>query len=54
MEELTKNEIKSLRERFIIDFCKSKGWNGDELTTGQMMIIVNQPDYKNPKRKTRK
>jgi len=46
----TKNKnISTLRERFIIDFCKKKGWNHNELTTGQMLIISNNTDYKNPK-----
>lgn len=50
-QELTKEEIKVLKERFLIDFCKSKGWNPSELTTGQMLILINQQGYKNPKRK---
>jgi hypothetical protein len=44
-----KENIKLLREKFLITFCKNKGWNSEELTTGQMLIIVNQPEYKNPK-----
>lgn len=52
MADLTKEEINTLKEKFVRDFCKKKGWNKEELTTGQMMIIVKQDDYKNPKRKT--
>jgi hypothetical protein len=48
MRAPNKSEIKILRERFIIDFCKKRGWNHNELTTGQMMIIINQQDYKSP------
>jgi hypothetical protein len=44
-----KENIKLLRERFLVKFCKQKGWNSNELTTGQMLIIVNQSEYKNPK-----
>jgi hypothetical protein len=43
-----KENIKLLRERFLVKFCKQKGWNSNELTTGQMLIIVNQSEYKNP------
>ena len=44
------NKGKSiLRERFIIGFCKKNGWNYNELTTGQMLIIPNKPEYKTPK-----
>ena len=26
--------------------CKERGWNINELTTGQMLFIVNHPDVK--------
>jgi hypothetical protein len=42
-----KENKKILRERSLIKFCKQKGWNSNELTTGQMLIIVNEPGYKN-------
>lgn len=48
-KKLTKSEINALREKFVVKYCKEKRWNYDELTTGQMLIIVNQPGYKNPK-----
>lgn len=44
-----RNRISNLREKFLISYCKEKGWNHNELTTGQMLIIVNKPEYKNPK-----
>ncbi len=50
-QKLNKGELSILKERFIIDFCKQKGWNYNELTTGQMLIIANKPEYKNPKLK---
>jgi hypothetical protein len=43
------NNLKILRELFILKFCKKRGWNPDDLTTGQMLIIVNDPQYKKPK-----
>jgi hypothetical protein len=49
MKKIKNKNISTLRERFIIDFCKRKGWNHNELTTGQMLIISNNTDYKNPK-----
>lgn len=52
MKKLTKNEIKILRERFLVKFCKEKKWNPNELTTGQMLIITKQSDYVNPKKES--
>lgn len=51
MADLTINEKKLLREKFVVDFCKKMRWNHSELTTGQMMIVINQEGYKNPKSK---
>jgi hypothetical protein len=34
------------KERFIKDFCKKKGWNVNKLTSKQLIIITNHPDYK--------
>lgn len=36
------------KENFIRKFCKKKGWNPNELTTNQMLVIVNQKEYKEP------
>lgn len=35
-----------LKEKFISNFCKERGWNPKELTTGQMLFIISQPEYK--------
>lgn len=48
-KKANKGKISILKEKFIIDFCKKNGWNYNELTTGQMLIIANKPEYKNPK-----
>ena len=45
---LTKEEINLLREKFVIDYAKKKGWDSDKLSTTQMMEIVEQKQYKNP------
>jgi hypothetical protein len=43
------NKKLILREKFIKKLCREKGWNPENLTTGQRMIIVNKEEYKNPK-----
>lgn len=43
--ELTIREKAVKREKFILAFCKERGWNYNELTTGQMLILVRQTDY---------
>lgn len=41
------NNIEKIeREKFIRSFCKEKGWNPNELTTNQMLIISSQSKYK--------
>lgn len=42
---ITKGEKNLQREKFIIQFCKARGWNYNELTTGQMLILVKQKGY---------
>jgi len=37
-----------LREKFIIDYSKKKGWNHKELSTTQMLEIATNKEYKNP------
>jgi hypothetical protein len=46
------NEIKLLRERFIKKFCKQKGWNSNELTVNQMLIITKNQEYLKPKKES--
>lgn len=54
MENLSKNtqlsneEITLLREKFINEYSKIKGWNPKELSTNQMLEIVNTKGYKSP------
>ena len=39
--------VKSLvKERIMTKLCKERGWNINELTTGQMLFILNQPEVK--------
>jgi hypothetical protein len=37
------------REKVLTQLCKERGWNINELTTGQLLFIVNHPDVKNLK-----
>ena len=42
--------VKSLvKERIMTKLCKERAWNINELTTGQMLFILNQPEVKNSK-----
>lgn len=45
---LTKEEISLLREKFISEYSKKKGWNPKELSTSQMLEIATQKEYKTP------
>lgn len=40
-----REEIKVLREVFIIKYCKKRGWSHNELTPNQMMEIINDNEY---------
>lgn len=42
--------VKSLvKERIMNKLCKERGWNINELTVGQMLFILNQPEVKSSK-----
>jgi hypothetical protein len=45
---LTKEDLKLLRERFITDYSKKKGWDKTNLSPNQLLEIVEQKEYKNP------
>lgn len=45
---LTNEEKLLLREKFIAEYSKTKGWNPKELTSTQMLEIATQNEYKNP------
>lgn len=46
MNNLDKHIKSQKKEKFIIEFCKKRGWNPNELTTGQMLFITNSPEFK--------
>ena len=43
---LSEQDIILLRERFISEYSKKKGWNPKELSTTQMMEILSDKGYK--------
>ncbi len=45
----TKKNIVLKKEKIMTELCKERGWNINELTTGQLLFIVNHPDVKNIK-----
>ena len=45
---LSDEEITLLREKFIVEYSKKKGWNHKELSTTQMLEIATQAQYKQP------
>ncbi len=47
-QPLTKEEVSLLREKFITEYSKKKGWDPKELSTTQMLEIATQKEYKTP------
>lgn len=45
---LGKDDIQMLREKFMAEYARKKGWNVSSLTPNQMLEIVEQPAYKSP------
>jgi hypothetical protein len=45
---LGNEDIQMLRERFMTEYARKKGWNVNSLTPNQMLEIVEQPAYKAP------
>lgn len=41
-------EVNMLREKFLDEYSRKKGWDKDKLSPSQMLEIVNQQEYKNP------
>jgi len=45
---LSKEDENMLREKFVNDYARKKGWDKTNLTPTQMLEIVQQGGYKNP------
>lgn len=45
---LSKEDMNLMREKFISEYARKKGWNKENLSPSQMLEIVEQQQYKNP------
>jgi hypothetical protein len=45
---ISSEDISLLREKFINDYSRKKGWNPKELSTTQMLEITTQREFKSP------
>jgi hypothetical protein len=45
---LSKDDMTMLREKFITEYARKKGWDKNRLTTEQLLEIVQSNGYKNP------
>lgn len=41
------SKLIRLKEKLMHELCKKRGWNVNELTTGQLLFILSQPEIKN-------
>jgi hypothetical protein len=46
--KLSKQDETFLREKFIVEYARNKGWDKNNLSPTQMLEIVQQSGYKNP------
>ena len=42
------DDLKLLREKFINEYSKNKGWDKNNLSPNQLLEIIEQKEYKNP------
>jgi len=45
---LAKEDLSMLREKFISEYARKKGWDKTQLTPEQLLEIVQQKGYSNP------
>ena len=45
---ISQEDITLLREKFINEYSKKKGWNPNELSTTQMLEITSLKEFKSP------
>jgi hypothetical protein len=45
---LSKEDINILREKFVVEYSRKKGWDNANLSPNQLLEIVEQKGYKNP------
>jgi hypothetical protein len=46
--KMSKEDENYLREKFVNEYSRKKGWDKENLTPTQMLEIVQQSGYKNP------
>lgn len=42
------NDLNMLREKFLVEYARKKGWNPSNLTQSQLLEIVQNKGYSNP------
>ena len=47
-DKISQEDTNLLRERFISEYARKKGWDVSNLSPTQMLEIVQQGGYKNP------
>jgi hypothetical protein len=47
-QTISTEEVNLLREKFITEYSKKRGWNPKELTSTQMLEITSQKEFKTP------
>lgn len=47
-QAVSKEEVTLLREKFISEYSKNKGWDPKNLSTTQMLEITTHKEYKSP------
>jgi len=47
-ETISEKDVKMLREQFKVNYSLSKGWDPLNLTSGQLIEITQQRDWKTP------
>ncbi len=50
MKKDKKFNISILREKFISDYCKKKGWNIKNISPSQLVEIIDNKDFTSPKK----
>ena len=47
-QNISKDDLTILREKFINEYSRKKGWDKNSLTPNQLLEILEQKEYKNP------
>jgi hypothetical protein len=45
---LSTDDINMLREKFVSEYARKKGWDNSNLSPNQMLEIVEQKEFKSP------